>query len=105
MTNNPEFYPRYTRIEFEFYLSDNAKKSVAYTQLFQDTTKEIDAFKQQLKSRVIQATNIELTTLTEKAKLLFINSLCHLSPAFLILHCPTDAERPPVDSIVKEVIA
>ena len=104
MEANEEFFPRSTRFEFQFYVSDDAKKTPAFEKLQTATQQEIDGFKTKLKSCVIKAIRIELTVLDQCATDDFLKSLRHITKAFLVIDYKS-TDGLPVDSTVKEVLS
>jgi hypothetical protein len=103
METNIEFFPRSARIDFTLHLSDEAQATDEYTTLIAETTKEIDAFKVQLKTRIIQATHLELYILRKKVIDLTTKALRITSKALLITKDPA-SDTHPTDQTARHAI-
>jgi hypothetical protein len=104
MEADDEFIPRSARIDFRFHLSAEAKLSVDYSTLVDQTNEEIKAFTSILKQRIIQAMKLELAALHKKLQKLIAKAIRYTAQAFLIIQHP-NADTLPTDTTARESIS
>jgi hypothetical protein len=84
MENDDEYIPRSARVKFELLVSKKVDESPAFAVLREETATIIMDFQKSLKSKILAATKLEVTSLETTIKEDLAKAICIATRAFLI---------------------
>jgi hypothetical protein len=102
MESDPDFIPRSARMEFVFHLSKQAKETMEFSSLLQETETILSEVRQQLKKKILAATKIEIkicmSTITEAMAKAFRLAV----QAFVIVEQNKDVD---IDTLTRKIVS